>query len=184
MFHLNSPLNFGIPPVLVFQLVVYYKVDRLLTGLTAQQKGTTVRWYSSKTSLHSSSCLKWHIIISLPCHVWWPVNGQCSLGRGWRPQCCEGGCWTAFCKRDQNYLLSDGLICSVSIFHCCSALLCLTQFFLHQKYSLCNSFIRKVNLYCQFFYLRFSIVFILPTAISLSFLSGILHLLSSMKILK
>ena len=41
MFYLNSTLNFGIPPVLVFQLEVYYKVDRLLTGLTAQQKGTT-----------------------------------------------------------------------------------------------------------------------------------------------
>ena len=52
MFYLNSTLNFGIPPVLVFQLVVYYKVDRLLTGLTAQQKGTTAQWYSSKTSLY------------------------------------------------------------------------------------------------------------------------------------
>ena len=51
MFYLNSTLNFGIPPVLVFQLEVYYKVDRLLTGLTAQQKGTTARWYSNKTSL-------------------------------------------------------------------------------------------------------------------------------------
>ena len=50
MFYLNSTLNFGIPPVLVFQLEVYYKVDRLLTGLTAQQKGTTARWYSNKTS--------------------------------------------------------------------------------------------------------------------------------------
>ena len=44
-------LNFGIPPVLIFQLEVYYKVDRLLTGLTAQPKGTTARWYSNKTSL-------------------------------------------------------------------------------------------------------------------------------------
>ena len=51
MFYLNSTLNFGIPPVLVFQLEVYYMVDRLLTGLTAQQKGTTARWYSNKTSL-------------------------------------------------------------------------------------------------------------------------------------
>ena len=51
MFYLNSTLNFGIPTVLVFQLEVYYKVDRLLTGLTAQQKGTTARWYSNKTSL-------------------------------------------------------------------------------------------------------------------------------------
>ena len=51
MFYLNSTLKFGIPPVLVFQLEVYYKVDRLLTGLTAQQKGTTARWYSNKTSL-------------------------------------------------------------------------------------------------------------------------------------
>ena len=51
MFYLNSTLNFGIPPVFVFQLEVYYKVDRLLTGLIAQQKGTTARWYSNKTSL-------------------------------------------------------------------------------------------------------------------------------------
>ena len=26
-------------------------VDRLLTGITAQQKGTTAQWYSNKTSL-------------------------------------------------------------------------------------------------------------------------------------
>ena len=51
MFYLNSILNFGIPPVLVFQLEVYYQVDRLLTGLPAQQTGTTARWYSNKTSL-------------------------------------------------------------------------------------------------------------------------------------
>ena len=51
MFYLNSTLNLRILPVLVFQLVVYYKVDRLLAGLTAQQKGTTARWYSNKTSL-------------------------------------------------------------------------------------------------------------------------------------
>ena len=51
MFYLNPTLNFGIPPVLVFQLEVYYMVDRPLTGLTAQQKGTTARWYSSKTFL-------------------------------------------------------------------------------------------------------------------------------------
>ena len=30
---------------------VYNKVDRLLTGLTAQQKGISARWYSIKTSL-------------------------------------------------------------------------------------------------------------------------------------
>ena len=53
MFYLNSNFNFGIPPVLVFQLEVYYKVDRLLTGLTAQQKGLTAQWYSNKTSLPS-----------------------------------------------------------------------------------------------------------------------------------
>ena len=35
MFYLNSTLSFGIPPVLVFQLEVYWKVDRILTsGLT------------------------------------------------------------------------------------------------------------------------------------------------------
>ena len=51
MFYLNSTLNFGIPLVLEFQLEVYYKVDRLLTGITDQQKGTTARWYSIKTSL-------------------------------------------------------------------------------------------------------------------------------------
>ena len=53
MFYLNFTLNFGIPPVLVFQLEVYYKVERLVTCLTAQQKGTTARWYSNKTSLYN-----------------------------------------------------------------------------------------------------------------------------------
>ena len=52
LFYLNSTLNFGIPIVFVFQLEVYYKTDRLLTGLTAQQKGTTALWYSNKTSLN------------------------------------------------------------------------------------------------------------------------------------
>ena len=51
MFYLNTTLNFGIPPVLLFQLEVYCEVDRLLTGLTAQQKGTPAQWYSNKTSL-------------------------------------------------------------------------------------------------------------------------------------
>ena len=51
MVYLNSTLDFGILPVLVFQLEVYTKVDRLLTGLPAQQKGITARWYSNKTSL-------------------------------------------------------------------------------------------------------------------------------------
>ena len=58
--YLNSTLNFGIPPALVFQLENYYKAVRLLTGLTAQQKGTTVRWYSNKTSL-----LFFHILVYL-----------------------------------------------------------------------------------------------------------------------
>ena len=53
VFYLNPTINFGIPPVFVFQLAVYYKVDRLLTGLTVQQKGTTAQWYSNKTTLYS-----------------------------------------------------------------------------------------------------------------------------------
>ena len=52
MFHLNTTLNFELLPQLLFQLEVYFKVHRLLTGLTAQQEGTTARWYSNKTSLH------------------------------------------------------------------------------------------------------------------------------------
>ena len=36
---------------MVFQVEVYYKVDRLLTGLTTQPT-TTARWYSNKTSLN------------------------------------------------------------------------------------------------------------------------------------
>ena len=52
---MKSTINFGIPPVLEFQLEVFYKVDRLRTGLTAQQKGITARWYSSKTSLKNLS---------------------------------------------------------------------------------------------------------------------------------
>ena len=54
MFYLNSTLNFGISPVLVFQLKVYYNIDRLLSGLTAHQIGTTARWFSNKTSLREA----------------------------------------------------------------------------------------------------------------------------------
>ena len=53
MYNLNSTLNFGIAPVFLFQLEVYCKVDRLINGPTAQQNGTTARWYSNKTSLQS-----------------------------------------------------------------------------------------------------------------------------------
>ena len=31
---------------------IMYKVDSLLSGITAQQKGPPVRWYSNKTSLN------------------------------------------------------------------------------------------------------------------------------------
>ena len=58
MFYFNSTLNFEIPPALVFLLEVYYKVDRLLTDLTAQQIRTTARWYSNKTSPLSIDPLK------------------------------------------------------------------------------------------------------------------------------
>ena len=46
-FHLKfwNTASIGIP---VRSLL---KSDRLLTGLTAQQKGTTARWYQNKTSL-------------------------------------------------------------------------------------------------------------------------------------
>ena len=37
MFYLNSTLNFGIPPALVFQLEVYYEVDKLLTAKKMEQ---------------------------------------------------------------------------------------------------------------------------------------------------
>ena len=68
MFYLISTLSFGIPPVLVFQLEVYYKVDRLLTGLTALQKGTTALWYSNKTSLLACYLLKFALT-----HFYWLV---------------------------------------------------------------------------------------------------------------
>ena len=54
-FYCWTTLNFEIPEALVFQLEVYYRVDRLLTGLTAQQIGTSARWYSNKTTLLVSS---------------------------------------------------------------------------------------------------------------------------------
>ena len=46
-FHLKfwNTTSIGIP------VRSYYKVDRLLTGLTAQQKGKTAQWYSNKTPL-------------------------------------------------------------------------------------------------------------------------------------
>ena len=51
---------------MVFQLEVYYKGDRLLTGLTAQPKGTTDRWYSNKTSLRFKVMYKINILASPP----------------------------------------------------------------------------------------------------------------------
>ena len=69
MFYLNSTLNFGIPTALVFQLDVYYKVDRLLTGLTAQQKGTTARWNSNKTSKSFPTFDN-----TMPMFCYWPVS--------------------------------------------------------------------------------------------------------------
>ena len=41
-------LKFGIPPVLVFQIEVYYKVDRLLTALTNQKKKQLVDGIQTK----------------------------------------------------------------------------------------------------------------------------------------
>ena len=72
MLYLNSTLNFGIQPVLVFQQEVYCKVDRLLTGLTVQQKGTTARWYSNKTSLVSIQISKQEFISSVAKN--WPLQ--------------------------------------------------------------------------------------------------------------
>ena len=39
------------PVVSISELEGYWKVDRLLAGQTAQQKGTTAWWYSNKISL-------------------------------------------------------------------------------------------------------------------------------------
>ena len=51
LFYYWTTLNFEIPAALVLQLEIYYKGDRLLTCLPAQQSGTTARWYSNKTLL-------------------------------------------------------------------------------------------------------------------------------------
>ena len=52
----DSTLDFGIPPVLVFQLEVYCNVDKLLTGLAAQQKSHGIQinhlYLSFETKLH------------------------------------------------------------------------------------------------------------------------------------
>ena len=63
MFSLNSTLNLGILPVL-FQLEVYYKVDRLLTGLTAQQKeqlldGIQIKHLYAQINCSFTLCYLW-----------------------------------------------------------------------------------------------------------------------------
>ena len=40
---------------LVFQLEVYYEIDRLLTGVSALQKGTTAWWYPTHGHLLRTS---------------------------------------------------------------------------------------------------------------------------------
>jgi len=54
-YHWNT-LNFSIMPIFVSQSEVYYKVDRLLTDLTAQQRN------SNKTTLYmrKRSGIDWH----------------------------------------------------------------------------------------------------------------------------
>ena len=58
MFCLNSTLNFGIRPVLVFQLEFYYKVDRCR------------RWYSNKDlypilCIQPSQLFEWQLVATL-----------------------------------------------------------------------------------------------------------------------
>ena len=52
-FYYWNILNFLIMPVLVLvsQLEVYYKLDRFLSVLTAQQIVTDARWDTNKTTL-------------------------------------------------------------------------------------------------------------------------------------
>ena len=60
--YLNTTLNFEIPAALEFQLEVYCKVDRLISGLTAQQIETTARWYSNKTPI---LLLRYEVVLPL-----------------------------------------------------------------------------------------------------------------------
>ena len=82
MFYLNSNLNFGVLPVLVFQLEVYYKVDRLLTGLTAK-KGTAAWWYLNKTSL----LLEGWYSIKIPLHILWSMRKKRDLKKLQKKYC-------------------------------------------------------------------------------------------------
>ena len=64
---------------MLFQLEVYYKVDRLLTGLTDQQKGTTARWYSNKTSLYiihirKEGRVRFNLILLSKCKAGFQLN--------------------------------------------------------------------------------------------------------------
>ena len=96
VFYLNSTSNFGIPPVLVFQLEVYCKVDRILTGVTAQQKGTTAWWYSNKTSL----IIKFFIlkIFLSELLLWWPIQIEID-------KCLHVIKWS--CCKKHNKILSE-----------------------------------------------------------------------------
>ena len=102
MFYFNSTLNFGIPPVLAFQLEVYSKVDRILTGLTAQQKGTTAQWSSNKTSLCQTRflLLLWtnftlfiHVIVGISDEV--KVVQCCSKNRTRYPEISQNKAYKA-----------------------------------------------------------------------------------------
>ena len=58
MFYLNSTLNFGIPPVLVFQLEVCLPYSRLLAGIQILAVFPNLRWNSNITSL-CDLCTGW-----------------------------------------------------------------------------------------------------------------------------
>ena len=69
VFYYWNTLDYLITPVFGSHSEVYYKVDRLLTNLTAQQSSSTARWDSNKTtpSRNPSTCIAY---ASIECEGW------------------------------------------------------------------------------------------------------------------
>ena len=94
---------------LVFQLEVYYKIDRLLTGLPNQQRWTTAQWYSNKTPLSMIWSLKINFICPvlwwLEWKIWWWPRG------GWKLQWIRQSGWSLHKTGPQSWGLDSRSRC-------------------------------------------------------------------------
>ena len=82
MFYLNSTLNFGILPVMVFQWEVYYMEDRLLSGLAAHID-VAISVYTCTHSFFVIFLQQFVVVVSLQVLSAWQHNNKLTTEPMW-----------------------------------------------------------------------------------------------------